>query len=33
VVTSFEYKLHEVGPVLGGGVAWPLAKAKSVLRF
>ena len=33
VVTSFEYRLHEVGPVLGGGVAWPLAKAKSVLRF
>ncbi len=33
VVTAFEYQLHEVGPVLGGGVAWPLAKATSVLRF
>jgi FAD/FMN-containing dehydrogenase len=33
VVTSFEYRLHEVGPVLGGGIAWPLARAKHVLRF
>ncbi len=33
VVTSFEYRLHEVGPVLGGAVAWPLDQAKSVLRF
>ena len=31
VVTSFEYRLHEVGPVLGGGIAWPLARAKHVL--
>jgi FAD/FMN-containing dehydrogenase len=33
VVTSFEYRLHEVGPVLGGAVAWPLDQAKQVLRF
>ena len=33
VVTSFEYCLHEVGPVLGGAVAWPLAQAGRVLRF
>jgi FAD/FMN-containing dehydrogenase len=33
VVTSFEYRLREVGPVLGGAVAWPLSQAKRVLRF
>lgn len=34
VVTSFEYRLHPVGPtVLGGMVIYPLAKAKEVLRF
>jgi len=34
VVTSFEYRLHVVGPtVLGGMVAYPLRKAKEVLRF
>jgi FAD binding domain len=33
VVTAFEYRLHEVGPVLGGGIAWPLARAKHVLPF
>jgi FAD/FMN-containing dehydrogenase len=33
VVTSFEYRLHEVGPVIGGGVVWPVAQARSVLRF
>jgi FAD/FMN-containing dehydrogenase len=33
VVTSFEYQLHEVGPVIGGGVVWPVAQARSVLRF
>jgi FAD/FMN-containing dehydrogenase len=33
VVTSFEYRLHEVGPVLGGVVAWPLDQAGQVLRF
>jgi FAD/FMN-containing dehydrogenase len=33
VVTSFEYKLHPVGPVLAGMVLHPMAKAKEVLRF
>jgi FAD/FMN-containing dehydrogenase len=33
VVTSFEYELHAVGPtILGGMVAYPLDKAKEVLR-
>jgi FAD/FMN-containing dehydrogenase len=33
VVTSFEYQLHPVGPVLGGMVAYELSKARDVLRF
>lgn len=34
IATSFEYQLHEVGPtILGGMVAYPLAKAKEVLHF
>ena len=33
VVTSFEYRLHPVGPVLGGMVLHPIAQAKEVLRF
>jgi FAD/FMN-containing dehydrogenase len=33
VVTSFEYRLHPVGPVLAGMVLHPLAKAPEVLRF
>jgi FAD binding domain/Berberine and berberine like len=34
VVTSFEYRLHAVGPtILGGMVAYPLRQAKEVLRF
>ncbi len=33
VVTSFEYRLHEVGPIIGGVIAWPLDQAKHVLRF
>jgi FAD/FMN-containing dehydrogenase len=34
VVTSFEYRLHPVGPtVLGGMVVHPLAQAREVLRF
>ena len=32
IVTSFEYQLHAVGPILGGLVAYPLAEAKTVLR-
>lgn len=33
IVTSLEYRLHEVGPVLGGGVFYPVAKAREVLHF
>jgi FAD/FMN-containing dehydrogenase len=34
VVTSFEYELHPVGPVLLGGVLiYPVAQAKEVLTF
>jgi hypothetical protein len=34
VVTSFEYQLHAVGPmVLGGMIIYPHSKAKEVLRF
>ena len=34
VVTSFQYQLHAVGPmILGGMVVYPLGKAKEVLRF
>lgn len=32
VVTSFEYRIHPVGPVLGGIVAYPFAKATEVLK-
>jgi len=33
VVTSFEYRLHEVGPtVLGGLLIWPGTEATDVLR-
>jgi FAD/FMN-containing dehydrogenase len=33
VVTSFEYRLHPVGPVLGGMVLHPVEQAMEVLRF
>jgi len=33
IVTSLEYRLHEVGPVVGGAVFYPPAKAKEVLHF
>ncbi len=33
VITSFEYRLHPVGPVLAGVVMHPFAQAKEVLRF
>jgi FAD/FMN-containing dehydrogenase len=34
LVTSFEYRLHPIGPlVLGGMVIHPLARAREVLRF
>jgi FAD binding domain/Berberine and berberine like len=33
VVTSFKYRLHPVGPVLGGMVIHPLSQAVEALRF
>ena len=33
VVTSFEFKLHPVGHVLAGVVAWPFERANEVFRF
>src|SRR5215212_9181468 len=33
IATSFEYRLHEVGSVLGGVLFYPLAKAKEILRI
>ena len=33
VVTALEYRLHKVGPVLGGAVFYPVAKAGEVIRF
>jgi len=33
VVTSLEYRLHEVGPVLGGAVLYPPNKAREVMHF
>ena len=33
IVTSLEYRLHEVGPVLGGAIFYPVAKTKEILRF
>jgi Berberine and berberine like len=33
IVTSLEYRLYEVGPVLGGGIFYPVAAAKEVLHF
>jgi FAD/FMN-containing dehydrogenase len=33
VVTSFEYRVHRVGPVLGGLVLHPFSQATEVLRF
>ena len=33
IVISLKYRLHEVGPVLGGAVFYPAAKAKAVMHF
>jgi len=33
IVTSLQYRLHELGPVLAGAVFYPAAKAAEVLRF
>jgi FAD/FMN-containing dehydrogenase len=32
IVTSFEYQLHDLGPILGGLIAFPLPQAVQVLR-
>ena len=33
IATSFEYRLHELGPVFGGMVIYPISQGKQVLRF
>jgi FAD/FMN-containing dehydrogenase len=33
IATSFEYRLHPVGPVLGGMVLYPMSDGAEVLRF
>ena len=33
IVTSFDYQLHEVGPVLAGPAVYPLSAAANVFRF
>jgi FAD/FMN-containing dehydrogenase len=33
IVTSLEYRLHKVGPVLGGAVLYPIPFASEALRF
>jgi FAD/FMN-containing dehydrogenase len=33
IVTSFEFQLHPLGPVLGGMLLYPLEQAPSVLKF
>ncbi len=33
IATSFEYRLHPVGPVLGGLVIYPMSEARRLLRF
>jgi hypothetical protein len=33
VVTSFEYRRHPVGPVLGGMILHPIARVREALRF
>src|SRR5450755_1383837 len=33
VVTSFEYRLHQLGPVLGGLLLFPFDQARAVLKF
>jgi hypothetical protein len=33
IVTSFEYQLHQVGPLLAGTVLYPFERAREVLKF
>ena len=33
IVTSLEYRLHKVGPIYGGAIFFPAAKAKEILHL
>ena len=33
IATSFEYRLYPVGPVLAGGLTYPIEKAREVIKF
>jgi FAD/FMN-containing dehydrogenase len=33
IVTEFEYRLHQIGPVLAGTVYYPAGKIREILRF
>jgi len=33
IATSFEYQLHHLGPILGGMLIYPLARAKEIFRI
>ncbi len=33
IVTSFEYRLHPLGPILGGLVIYPMTRAQALLKF
>jgi len=33
IATSFEYRLHHLGPILGGMLIYPLARAKEIFRI
>ena len=33
IVTSFDYRLHPVGPVLGGMILYPIGRGREALRF
>ncbi len=33
IVTSLEYRLHQVGPIYGGAIFFPAAKAKEILHL
>jgi len=33
IVTSFEYRLHPVGPVLGGMIIYPMSEGRAALRM
>jgi FAD/FMN-containing dehydrogenase len=33
IVTTFEYRIHEVGPVYGGMVIYPMDRARDLIRY